>query len=676
MLSVSQVPPPGKQDTNVPCQSKCLPLTLPAILGRGPLLKCADVKVSRRHAALDWADDDDGVVITALFSQPTFVEVSGQRSQIKTGEKATLRNGDKFGLLAHAAWYQINLPPTEAPETSKDLINSTTKDEIPIINAKAESAETSICELRAETHPAAQSDFLPENDQIASTDSTAIGSKVFTPNEASHCSPCQEVNGTSLKDGDFPASSENIIVAVSKTSSVISPSQINASNAADAPEMLSDESTTPQPANTTNDATNAVTSRVRTLPAWMMQEPATKEEVSPGKKPGSRPGQRKNTSRKPRPRVVPTKRKAEISSSDDENNEDVNDSSPSKRRVVRVSPTVRIKNTLNADSKRALHKMSESDDDVPSPALAKRKGEISSSDNEDVYESSPSKGKAKKVPPGVRIKNTDSASRKSALHEMSESDDDVPSPQAAHSTSSPDVNCKANSAVKLPDVSNDVKQLKKPDIVGQFSNGPKASSALPETEEKESGVGTINPANGSGPPSPGVSHANQSTDVAEGRGSTIQNRSKRKSCRYGGSCYRRNPQHKKDEAHPGDLDYLSAHSDDDGSDGDRPECEFGVDCYRKNPEHRRQYKHTRVPQPQRRAKRKRAAPPGSQRSDSDTPDEFDMEFLNDASSDDYAPSDSDESDSERFFSQPIDEDEKNELKRMGKEAKKFVRQRK
>ena len=32
--------------------------------------------------------------------------------------------------------------------------------------------------------------------------------------------------------------------------------------------------------------------------------------------------------------------------------------------------------------------------------------------------------------------------------------------------------------------------------------------------------------------------------------------SRRPSCPYGGSCYRQNPQHKGDEAHPGDDDYM------------------------------------------------------------------------------------------------------------------------
>ena len=38
---------------------------------------------------------------------------------------------------------------------------------------------------------------------------------------------------------------------------------------------------------------------------------------------------------------------------------------------------------------------------------------------------------------------------------------------------------------------------------------------------------------------------------------------RRKSCPFGASCYRRNPQHKLDEAHPGDEDYRSEAEEDE-----------------------------------------------------------------------------------------------------------------
>ena len=59
----------------------------------------------------------------------------------------------------------------------------------------------------------------------------------------------------------------------------------------------------------------------------------------------------------------------------------------------------------------------------------------------------------------------------------------------------------------------------------------------------------------------------------------------RPSCTFGSSCYRKNPVHKSEEAHPGDDDYKDP-DDDDCEDDERPECEFGTKCYRKNPSHR------------------------------------------------------------------------------------------
>merc|ERR1719462_1039829 len=63
---------------------------------------------------------------------------------------------------------------------------------------------------------------------------------------------------------------------------------------------------------------------------------------------------------------------------------------------------------------------------------------------------------------------------------------------------------------------------------------------------------------------------------------------KRPSCPFGASCYRKNPAHRQDHAHPGDRDF---HQDSDEN-VDKPECEYGVDCYRKNPQHRKDFKHT------------------------------------------------------------------------------------
>ncbi len=87
--------------------------------------------------------------------------------------------------------------------------------------------------------------------------------------------------------------------------------------------------------------------------------------------------------------------------------------------------------------------------------------------------------------------------------------------------------------------------------------------------------------------------------AAAGGGATA---SGRPACRYGASCYRKNPHHFTKESHPGDADYAAAAGGGGEEDDSRPECEYGTGCYRKNPDHRRRFKHTRKALPKRRAK--------------------------------------------------------------------------
>ena len=75
-------------------------------------------------------------------------------------------------------------------------------------------------------------------------------------------------------------------------------------------------------------------------------------------------------------------------------------------------------------------------------------------------------------------------------------------------------------------------------------------------------------------------------------------------CPYGGSCYRKNPQHRVEESHPGDEDYRDPAAGGE-EEGERPECEFGTECYRTNPMHKKQFSHSKKPQPKRQAKAKK-----------------------------------------------------------------------
>ena len=72
---------------------------------------------------------------------------------------------------------------------------------------------------------------------------------------------------------------------------------------------------------------------------------------------------------------------------------------------------------------------------------------------------------------------------------------------------------------------------------------------------------------------------------------TTNDKPKRPSCGYGATCYRKNPAHRTEEAHPGDDDFRDLDQADDEDDG-RPECEYGRDCYRKNPDHRKDFRHS------------------------------------------------------------------------------------
>jgi len=92
----------------------------------------------------------------------------------------------------------------------------------------------------------------------------------------------------------------------------------------------------------------------------------------------------------------------------------------------------------------------------------------------------------------------------------------------------------------------------------------------------------------------------------EAGSSKLTNSVRRPSCPFGSSCYRKNPIHKREEAHPGDGDFIDpTNTTVDDENDERPECEYGTKCYRKNPSHKRQFKHTALkPKPTRKAKEK------------------------------------------------------------------------
>ena len=115
----------------------------------------------------------------------------------------------------------------------------------------------------------------------------------------------------------------------------------------------------------------------------------------------------------------------------------------------------------------------------------------------------------------------------------------------------------------------------------------------------------------------------------------------RKPCPFGASCYRKNPVHRQEVAHPGDDDFIDDNEEEnnDVEDADdKPECEFGIDCYRKNPQHRKQFKHSVRP------KRKRAAKAVKKKAKNEDAYDSDDSFINDE--DDWEPVDDSDEDAD------------------------------
>ncbi|KAL7852408.1 hypothetical protein SRHO_G00181930 [Serrasalmus rhombeus] len=132
-------------------------------------------------------------------------------------------------------------------------------------------------------------------------------------------------------------------------------------------------------------------------------------------------------------------------------------------------------------------------------------------------------------------------------------------------------------------------------------------------------------------------------------------------CPYGTSCYRKNPVHFQECSHPGDDDFEEELSNSNEDDDDRPECPYGTDCYRKNPLHKKEYKHTKPP-----AKK---SVPDDEDEDDDDEDRYENSFINDESEEKEVDEDSD-------YVPESDDGGKEDIKRLQKEAKAFLRRKK
>ncbi|CAL4066048.1 unnamed protein product [Meganyctiphanes norvegica] len=664
-ITLTHVKGPEAGSPNKQVHQSDISIPLPAVLGRGALLKCAEKKVSRRHATLDW--DDDGVIINSVHQSPTFVIVSGKKQKLNEGESSVLGHGDKFGLLEDAFWFRVTLEhSTQSCDKENTLKN----------NSEAKLVHNNIKELNS--LPVNRNEELKQKKQIITNkankleESNVEDDKVN--NSTSTLAEDEEASKLSIKKNIFhinsSLSSNEKLKASAGTSHAPSKGAIKLNTSPqEASSSIQKISNLNWAANITNqDASTsshvsaninlplytqkildeAVNDRKRTLPSWMSGSASPTNKATSSKMDSSNAVQhgRKNNKDTPKKQIKSTLKYEIIKNSD--NVEE-------KSEINKISPKKSPKKTLSK-----YYGMSQNDDEkipeIKGVLINERNGKFEK--NKSPLKRNPKASPSKKTPSKYHglsqdvsdegISEGEAIEKKSCTtdlpHNLSDdgSDDNINSPQK---------NLPYHRKLKTPDKNS----------INSENEDNGAESAKNNTKNtvgsRLAGVTT-------------TSNTNTSTDD-EVRGR--KRAAPRGSCQFGSQCYRKNPQHKDEYAHPGDSDYDEDDDEDgDGDDDERPECEFGVDCYRKNPHHRKQFKHTRLPQPQRKAKRKAAAKKGgSDESESDDYD-YDDPFLNDDSSDDYAPTDSGE-DTNIEDNDTIEDNEDENTQRMLKEGKKFVK---
>lgn len=562
---------------------------LPAVLGRGSLLRCGEKKISRRHAYLDW--DDDGVTLTSVHQNPTYALVKGVIKEMTEGDALFLSHGDKFGLQKDKYWYMINLPGSCKEEKTR---------------AKDRKRKVSDNETRDISKPDSSDSKPPDKDQ--ENRSNAVGNISSIEDSTNNV----KTKDTSVKmcDGETTSNlrvSEDRINKNEDTADDTSSSSGKDLLSAKVNVNKIDDSGKTQGTISAKELQEAVSSKRRDLPAWLKSTEVVKK-LPPGKEneahTTSHGGRRKTSSTKIKASKIP-------------------------RNSNDVSLAVPKTDANSCDVGKGEGRVIRGNGGHPKQQVVQKDGHKHSRNNKKVNSSPRKRTPAKKK--GSPLKNNTKG-----LHAISDEDSEYDS---------------GNEPDEPP-----AKTSKEAKTTVQHQSATKHDMS---DEGEESATGSEE-----NKTTPNKKKQTTPTTTAA-RGSPAAKKKPRQPCQYGDKCYRKNQRHLADFSHVGDSDYHENSSDPEASDDDRPQCEYGVDCYRKNPQHRKDYRHSRIPQPQRRAKRKARQQKQNDNDDSDDYD-YDDPFLNDESSDDYAPTDS-----ESFM-----EDEDDDIKSTLEEGKKFVKKRK
>jgi len=100
-------------DQGVAIEELSVDLNEDLILGRGPLMKITDTRISRNHAKLTFDKEKKLLVFMNIGKKPCYVkqkqtEVEKEFSVIEKDESIELENGSVFGLLEDQYIYEIN----------------------------------------------------------------------------------------------------------------------------------------------------------------------------------------------------------------------------------------------------------------------------------------------------------------------------------------------------------------------------------------------------------------------------------------------------------------------------------------------------------------------------------------------------------------------------------------
>ncbi|XP_068235289.1 aprataxin and PNK-like factor [Palaemon carinicauda] len=549
--------------------------TLPLVLGRGSLLKCGDKKVSRRQAYLDW--DDDGVMLTSVHQNPTYVSVKGVTKEITEGDALFLSHGDKFGLQKEKFWYMINLPSVckEEEKNGTETRNQEASDD--------------------------------KNQDISKSD--AGDSKPTPMDEQNRCkiaedTSCNEdfAKNSKIKDSTTKTCDEKDTSIHRITKDLISKNEVSADG--NSRHSRKNDLSVKVDADKTDDTEKspgtisakeiqmAVSNKQRNLPEWLKNTEALKKS----------PPEKENQASTSHGGV----RKIQTSSTKSKVSKKLKNSDNASSVSLKTDVS-----SVNNRNKGKGEDMIPSGNDEHSKQQTVQKGVHTPSKNRTATNTSPKRRTPTKNKSSPLKNNT------KGLHAISDEDSEY------DSGNEPDEELQTKVSAK--DGTN-----KKGKATSKHQLGVKP---VMRDEEEES-------ASGEEENKPSASSPASTPNSARGGTSPAFKKKPRRPCQYGAKCYRKNPKHIAGFAHVGDSDYYESSSDPEASDDDRPQCEYGVTCYRKNPQHRKDYRHSRKPQPQRRAKRK--ARQQKQGGDSDSDDyDYDDPFLDDGSSDDYAPTESD-----------------------------------